>query len=241
MLHPVSWLKASKDCEFISEFVLDVLKFDAREPGNPNRDIFWYGNGHYELSNIIQFMNSYEDDWYAPMHDFDAPPGNPNTGVDAYGEYLSHPGFLRFFEDYELDCLASRIDLPTGGNIFGAGGSPKFQLFNRKGFRGRPHPDLVHHKFGHDMHEWSFCEFWLSDYVGDHSAVYVDRAGYHRSSLPYLSIGLRPKCTIGMDTLVEPMQDGSGFRIIPFESVKSKNRNTKVCTDEEFMQLMGLL
>lgn len=240
-IHPITWLKASKDNEFLSEFVLDLLKFDACERTNPNRDMYWYGNEDYEVSNIIQFMNSCEDEWYYPMHEYDSPPGNQNNSDDGQGEYLNHSGFLRDFEDYELECLASRVDLPSSANIFGTGSVPRFQLFNRKGFRGRPHRDLVFHKWGHDMNTDSFCGFWLSDAERVRCVLSVDRSGCRRNTYPSSVNGLRPKCTLKPDTEVEPMPDGSGFRIVSFEVPKNKHRSSKVATDEEFLELMGLL
>lgn len=242
-IHPITWLKASKDNEFLSEFVLDLLRFDAAERNNPNREQYWYGNGSYEQSNIIQFMNSYDDEWYEPMHDFDNPPGNQSNDTDGPGDYVNHVGFLRDFEEYELECLASRIDLPSYANIFGTGNTPRFQLFSRKGFRGKPHFDLVLNRWGHNMSDGSYCSFWLNDKTETtHRAMYVDRSGSTSNGYASNVHGLRPKCTINPDAEVEPMPDGSGFRIVPFEIPKdSRRRNSKVATDEEFLALMGLL
>lgn len=236
--NPITWLKASKDNEFLSEFVLDLLKFDVQERTNPNRDMYWHGNGNYELSNILQFMNSYEEEWYEPTHDYDAPPGNANNTQDGSGEYVNHAGFLHDFEDYELESLAGRIDLPTIANIYGIGGVPKFPLFNRKGFRGKPTADLVYGRWGHNMSETSYCEYWLGDGVGAYTVNYVDRAGIKRGTYASSYRGFRPKCRLKPETKVEPMPDGS-FRIVPFGTTKP--RSSKVCTDEEFMALMVLL
>lgn len=238
-VRPITWLKANRDNEFLSEFVLDLLKFDASERDNrDNTDYHWYGNANYELSNILQFMNSHEEDWYKAMHDYDAPPGNINRAADGPGDYVFHPGFLHDFEDYELECLAGRVDLPTTANIFGAAGVPKFPLFNRKGFRGRPSADLVSGSYFHNMSDSSFCEYWLSDNCSICKVNYVDRGGSMRSSRANYYSGLRPKCTLKPDTKVEQLPDGS-FRVIPFQA--SKPRSSKVCTDEEFLALMGLL
>ena len=238
VLDPITWLKASKDNEFLSEFVLDILKFDAQERNNPNRDINWHGNGNYEQSNILQFMNSDEEDWYEPTHDYDVPPGIPNSGEDSTGNYVNHPGFLHEFEDYELECLDGRINLPTVANIFGAGGVPKFPLFNRKGFRGKPTADLVYGRYGHELNETSYCSYWLCDNAAVYTARCVDRAGCNRASYASSWEGFRPKCKLKPDTKVEALPDGS-FRVIPFGATKP--RSSKVCTDEEFMALMGLL
>lgn len=238
-VHPITWLKATKECDFLSEFVLDILKFDHNERNNPQRDFYFHGNGDYEVSNLIQFMNSHEEDWYENMHDYDAPPGTPGGTYDGLGDYANHPGFLHEFEDYELECLDSRMDLPTIANILGGGREARFPLFNRKGYRGRPTIDLVYNRGGHDMTEDSFCEFWVSDNTHTYTAEYIDRAGSRRRTYANCRQGLRPKCKIKPDTKVEPLPDGSGFRIVPFTATKP--RSSKVCTDEEFMALMGLL
>lgn len=238
-VHPITWLKANKECEFISEFVLDLLAFDYRERTNPNRDINFYGNSDYELSNIVQFMNSWQEDWYSPTHDLDEPPGMSYNQHRVYGQYANHPGFLYDFHDYEIESLASRISLPSTSDIFGSGAAPRLPLFNRKGYRGRPHEDVVLHYPG--MSESSFCDFWLRD---AHSACSVDilgRSGSKQHTYATCYSGLRPKCTINPETKVEPLDDGSGFRVIPFEVDTPIHRRTNVCTDEEFLALMGLL
>lgn len=243
-VHPITWLKANKECVFISEFVLDWLKFDAPERSNPNRDNYWHGNADYETSNIIQFLNSYKDDWYNPMHTYDAPPGNVENMADAPGDYVNHTGFLHYFSEYELDCLVSRIDLPSCENIYGNGVCPKLQVFNRKGFRGRPSADLLRKRGVGGLREGSYCEFWLRDsyYPDDYYRVsYVDKSGQKHMMYASLPLGLRPICTIDQKARVEQLPDGSGYRIVPFETEDIRVRSDKVCTDDEFMELMGLL
>lgn len=238
--HPITWLKANREGgEFLSEFVLDLLKFDAEEQNSPSHEHRYYGNADYGLSNIFQFMNSYEDDWFNPSHQYDCPPGNYNRPGDRTGDYLHHPGFLNAFEDYEIECLAGSVNLPTLANIFGANGEPRMQFFNRKGFRGRPSSDLVYGKHGHCLEETSYCEYWLSD--GTDSSSYrsfIGRDGSKHSTTADNAIGFRPKCVIKPTTEVEPIGDGS-FRIVPFEP--SKRRGPQIATDEELLNLMGLL
>lgn len=234
--YPISWLKSGKGNIFLSEFVLDILKFDNQERNNPQRDFYYHGNSDYEVSNIIQFMNSVDEDWYESMHRYDSPPGNIDGVYDALGDYVHHPGFLHEFEDYEIECLDGRIDLPTIENIIGTGREARFPLFNRKGYRGRPTLDLVN-KGGHDMHEDSFCEFWVRNTQGFY-ASYIDRAGSKRDTYANTREGLRPICSLKHTTEVALQDDGT-YRIVPFTATKS--RATKVCTDEEFLALMGLL
>lgn len=238
---PITWLKTGKDTEFLSEFVLDLLKFDGSERDNPDRQYYYNGNACYAVSNILQFLNSSEEDWYSPMHEYDAPPGVVGRQYDARGDYLCHSGFLNDFEDYELDCIDGFIELPTAANIVGIGGEARFPLFNRKGYRGRPTQDvLVNKRSHHNMSDGSFCGFWISDSEGSglNYACYIDRSGGRSITTASSCCGIRPKCRLKPDTKVELQEDGT-YRVVPFSA--SKPHGSNVCTDEEFMSLMGLL
>lgn len=238
-LYPITWLKANKAGEFLSEFVLDILKFDEEERNSPNYDFRCCGNGDYELSNVLQFLNSYEDDWYGPMHEHDAPPGSQTRPTDRLGDYLHHSGFLHEFQDYEIESIAGRVNLPTIANIFGYNGEPKFTLFNRKGYRGKPTTDLVYGRYGHGLDEFSYCEYWI---VGGGSTSYsqefVGRDGGRHNAYADHRSGIRPKCTIRPELEVELVSEGV-YRIVPFKATKS--HGPQVATDEELLNLMGLL
>lgn len=237
-VYPITWLKAGKGTEFISEFVIDTLMFDSPERNSPARQFYYTGNPCYEVSNIFQFLNSSEEDWYNPMHQFDSPPGLTSATNGLRGTYTQHDGFLREFEDYEVECLDGFVGLPTTANIIGADGEARFPLFNRKGYRGRPSHDLVYNKGAqHNMGEESFCEFWLSD-GNDKYVRYLDRGGRCGSTFASSCYGIRPKCKLKPDTKVELQADGT-YRIAPF--AVSESRSSNVCTDDEFMALMGLL
>lgn len=238
-LYPIIWLKANRDSEFLSEFVLDMVKFDEDERSNPSHDCHYCGNGNYEVSNILQFLNSYEDDWYSPMHEYDAPPGVLTRPSERLGEYLRHSGFLHEFQDYEIESLADRVNLPTIANIFGANGEPKFPLFSRKGYRGRPTTDLVYGRYGHGLEERSYCEYWM---VGRTNTTYhqscVARDGSKHNIYADHVSGLRPKCIIRPELEVELISEGV-YRIVPFKATKCYG--PQIATDEELLNLMGLL
>lgn len=81
----------------ISDKVLCLKAFDAREPKNSNINIQKYGNANYELSNILQWANSDAESWiwYKPQHEYDHPP-DTNDYVTA-NPYESETGFLNGF------------------------------------------------------------------------------------------------------------------------------------------------
>ena len=238
-IYPITWLKANKEGEFLSEFVLDMVKFDEEERGNPEHDCRYCGNGNYELSNVLQFLNSCDDDWYGPMHEYDAPPGNLTRPGERLGEYLRHSGFLHEFQDHEIESIAGRVNLPTIANIFGANGEPKFALFNRKGYRGKPTTDLVYGRHGHGLEEWSYCEYWMVGGTNTtYSQSYVGRDGSKHNTYADHVSGLRPKCVIRPELEVELIDDGV-YRIVPFQA--TKRHGPQIATDEELLNLMGLL
>ena len=82
----------------LSENVVRLGCFDAREPKNPDFDCARYGNNHYPVSNIHQWLNADENDWFKPAHEYDAPPVLENifNGDDPYED---EPGFLTAFSD----------------------------------------------------------------------------------------------------------------------------------------------
>lgn len=105
--YPIWWVKATKDCDFITESVLNYLMFDAKEPNSGDYGCRNYGNPNYNLSNIRQFLNSEDEDWYIPQHAADNWPNNRRQdSLASYGDpggtYRHHHGFLRHFEDYEI-------------------------------------------------------------------------------------------------------------------------------------------
>lgn len=237
---PVAWLKANNSGVFLAERVIDILRFDAPEPDNPIYECRYGGNSDFCKSNIKQFLNSYDDDWYVQSHEFDEPPKIDTGRQSTFGGYLQRPGFLNGFEDYELDCIAGEISLPSTADIFGAPGTPRLQLFNRKGLRGRPTNDLIFGKRCHELTERSFCDFWLQSAHGINLTGFIGRSGYIETAHPSTPHGVRPKLSIINDIEVEPMPSGDGYRIVPFEAATKRARKG-VVTDEEILELMGLL
>lgn len=93
--------------------------YDAKEPQNPNTSIQSGGNGDYEKSNILQWLNSDKagGEWYTPQHENDYPPNHENVG----GTYASEDGFLRHFSNYlktslnnvEMMGVTRKVHLPS--------------------------------------------------------------------------------------------------------------------------------
>ena len=99
----------------ITDRVCLISCIDAAEPENPDAEIAGKGCNRYALSNINQWLNSAETDWYQPMHEYDAPPKedlismrsevfesrffDPDGTFPAPYAYDTLPGYLARFSD----------------------------------------------------------------------------------------------------------------------------------------------
>ncbi len=110
---PIAWIIADKDhngypsgaITLVTERIIDLRAFDAKEANNSNADRKNYGNNKYSVSNIQQWLNSRAvSNWYTNQHSQDAPPTNADTSNYGTG-YDDHPGFLQYFSDDEYAAL----------------------------------------------------------------------------------------------------------------------------------------
>lgn len=235
---PIVWLKASPNCDFISEYVLDYLCFDAPER-DAGGDARWCGNPNYMVSNIFAFLNSESETWYAAAHETDAPPG---TRSGQWAQYENHYGFLYHFEEHEMASLqmqiycvdgsevSSLIRLPLLSDIIGL---DCLKLFSRKGVRTKATSDLIRGRgYRVGLNDRSYVPFWIMDKDGCY-ARYIDRTGRSSYQHPSNSSGIRPICAIAPNTIVEPTDDGV-YRVMPY------NIEHETFTDEEFLRYLGV-
>lgn len=223
--HPIAWLKATRNSDFFAERVLDYICFDGRESHHDDYYLRNYGNSNYNQSNIFQFLNSEDNDWFEPTHQHDEAPG-------LYG---NHPGFLAGFEGYEIESLKSKIHLPTVEDIVGG---RKFELFNRKGIRAHATQDMVLCRNGHDFTETSWVDYWTQSSYSQYDAHIIGRDGYSKRRHVTNRSGLRPKCRVNPNAKIVALPDGSGYQLVAFESNHCKN---EACTLDELKAFIGLL
>lgn len=239
--HPIVWLKATPNCDFISESVLDYICFDAREPGATERNDRYGGNPQLSLSNIFSFLNSDAEEWYHPMHEVDAPPDTGNVATRRLA-YNRHYGFLYHFSEFEIDSLrysafevngeqlSSLIRLPMDSEILGAN---RFKLFHKKGIRPNGTEDMVYGRNVGNFDYASYIDFWVGDMYGDQRVRIISRSGNPDRRYPKDECGLRPVCNVKPDTVVLSGENDS-FYIKPY--TVSQN----ICTEEELLNFLGL-
>ena len=242
---PIVWLKATPNCDFISERVLDYIVFDGKEPNNTGHfKLRQAGNPRYDVSNILSFANGDGEQWYAPMHEFDSPPLGAGTYQRKLTSYDTHQGFLYYFDEYEILSIIkstkivnetevlSLIRLPQSHEIIG---DDKFPLFKSRGVRPNPTADLISYKslgFNHT----SYISFWVADTSAgtEFYALYIDRAGRIERQEPFSGGGFRPVCSINPEIIIDEIKDGVYF-VVPFKTGKEE-----LCTNKDLLTLLGV-
>lgn len=82
----------------ITDELILLRAFDAKEPNNTNSDRQSYGNNRYSVSNIDHWLNSTASagQWYSPQHTADQSPNS--TDVVSKNPYDTDAGFLNGFD-----------------------------------------------------------------------------------------------------------------------------------------------
>ena len=84
--------------------IIDLRCFDAKESSNSDSNRKNYGNNNWQYSNIEQWLNSDQSNWYSAQHSADAPPSSVNVWSN-YNPYDTKPGFLYYWTDKEKAVL----------------------------------------------------------------------------------------------------------------------------------------
>ena len=111
---PIIWIKADKNhagypansVTLVTNQIIKLLCFDAKESANGNSDRRNYGNNRYIYSNLRQWLNSdaAAGQWYTAQHSADAPPSTANVW-DGVNQYQTLAGFLNGFTANERAAL----------------------------------------------------------------------------------------------------------------------------------------
>lgn len=119
---------AYRGTTLVTDCAVKFASIDAAEPDNPDEMVKEFGNNFYPLSNIHQWLNSNEVDWYRPAHEFDGPPVQVSIDMgltDFYDvpfysdeakligdfSYKKDPGFLTWFSREFVDNIYE-VDVP---------------------------------------------------------------------------------------------------------------------------------
>ncbi|GIN60540.1 hypothetical protein J27TS8_05330 [Robertmurraya siralis] len=108
----------------ITEKLITLKAFDAKEPSNSDSNRRTYGNNRYLYSNIRQWLNKDVDSWYEPQHETDE---SPNANGVNYNYYDSESGFLsNFSRDFKKQILTTNLTV-VKNTVTDGGESETFQ------------------------------------------------------------------------------------------------------------------
>nr|DAG57243.1 MAG TPA: hypothetical protein [Caudoviricetes sp.] len=125
----------------ITDEIIVLRAFDAKEPNNTNSDRQKYGNNRYSVSNIDHWLNSTASagQWYAPQHSTDQSPNS--TNVVSKNPYDTDAGFLNGFDARFIAAMQDTTIKVARNTVTDGGGydtlvrkvflPSKAELFNR--------------------------------------------------------------------------------------------------------------
>jgi hypothetical protein len=229
---PIVWLKASPKGHFVTQNVIDILAYDsphtgvAVEPGagygDPARRLRNEGSACWPNSNLCQFLNG-EGNWFRQIGMHEAP------------NYSDHPGFLTYFEHYELavmerDPCGNKVRLPTLDEVVNKG----FSLFHRS---MRAYPDIR-------ISSKRLMGYWLLGNDFNHTAEapgsvqYITDSGYNARLSPCRTRPVRPMVQLDHSAELEPVPGMDRTWRIKGTPVK---KEPEITVDREsFFALFGL-
>ena len=106
--------------------IIDLRPFDAKEPTNPDNNRKNRGNNNWQYSNIEQWLNSDQANWYSAQHQYDAPPSKDNVWQNVgigYNPYDTHKGFLYYWSNEDKALLKDMTLTLANNTVTDGGGS----------------------------------------------------------------------------------------------------------------------
>ena len=123
------WQVAAKDhagypsnsVTLLTERIIDVRGFDAKEPSNSDSNRKSYGNNRYKDSNLRQWLNKSGYPWFSKTHTADEPP--TDAGMSQPTGYDTKQGFLSSFTQEELNAILDTTLTVAKNTVTDGGGT----------------------------------------------------------------------------------------------------------------------
>lgn len=108
----------------VTEKIISLKAFDAKEPSNSNSSRQSYGNNRASVANLLLWLNSAAaaGGWYSAQHSADAPPTAANVW-SSHNPYYQEAGFLSFFEADFRNALLNDTITVAKNTVTDGGGS----------------------------------------------------------------------------------------------------------------------
>ena len=227
----------SNSVTLVTNQIIKLLCFDAKESANGNSDRRNYGNNRYIYSNLRQWLNSdaAAGQWYTAQHSADAPPSSGNVR-DGYNPYNTIAGFLNGFTANERAALLATT-ITVGKSSTDGGGTEtcvdkvfplsctevnlsgdhvcgsKLAIFSDNSSRIATVSASAAANSNYDVDANQAWYYWLRDaYAGSaNNARGVDTDGaLRRDGACNGRYGLRPACNLSSDLLISDSVDSDG-------------------------------
>ena len=248
---PIIWIKADKNhagypansTTLVTNQIIKLLCFDAKESANGNGDRRNYGNNRYIYSNLRQWLNSdaAAGQWYTAQHSADAPPSSANVW-DGYNPYNTIAGFLNGFTANERAALLATT-ITVGKSSTDGGGTEtcvdkvfplsctevnlsgdhvcgsKLAIFSDNSSRIATVSASAAANSNYDVDANQAWYYWLRDaYAGSaiRARIVRDDGTLDRNNAYDGSNGLRPACNLSSDLLVSDTTDSDGCYTIVY-------------------------
>ena len=127
---PIEWEVVDKRDGYViamTKHIIDCRCFDGKEPNNTDSDRKSKGNNNWQYSNIEQFLNSDQSNWYSAQHQYDAPPSSTNcyhySNGTTFNAYDAHKGFLYYWSNEDKSLLQDMTFTLANNTVTDGGGS----------------------------------------------------------------------------------------------------------------------
>ena len=106
----------------ITDELILLRAFDAKEPNNTDSNRRQYGNNRYSVSNIDHWLNSTASagQWYSPQHTTDQSPNS--TSVVSQNTYDTDAGFLNGFDEQFISAIQDTTIIVARNTVTDGGG-----------------------------------------------------------------------------------------------------------------------
>ena len=265
---PIIWIVADKNhadypsgsVTLVTDQIIKMLCFDAKESSNGNSDRKSYGNNRYIHSNIRQWLNSSAaaGAWYTAQHSADAPPSSANVWSST-NAYDTIAGFLNAFTANERATLLDTT-ITVGKSSTDGGGTEtctdkifllsctevnlsgdhtcgsKLAIFSDNASRVATVTAecVANSNYSSNPASGAAWYYWLRDaYAG---AAVSARSVYTDGTLGwgyayYGYYGLRPACNLSSDLLISDSADSDGCYTVIYNQAPTAPASITVPTE----------
>ncbi len=226
----------------LTDRIVTLKCFDAKEPGNSDIERSKYGNNDWGVSNLRQWLNSDAAAgwWYSAQHAADAPPTGSNC-YGGYNHYKDEAGFLAGFTARERGMLVSTplqyagwssntdsstdkvflLSMTEVGDYALSGDGAKFACFTDSVSRlARPTAKAVENSTYKEsrLNADSGFDYWLrTGSSNSNMARRVEGRGGVSPNGAYAGlVGVRPACNLSSGVYVSDATDADGCHAVVY-------------------------